>query len=70
MVKIHISYTPDDEATKAQIVTLLEGILPPVKIKNTPGKPPYNSVYFIPKNHGKPYEIARFGLDPHPPYVV
>ena len=53
-VKIHISYTADDEATKAQIVTLLEGILPPVKIKNTPGKPPYNNVYITTKNHGKP----------------
>ena len=53
-VKIHISYTPDDEATKARIVTLLEGILPPVIIKNTPGKPPYNNVYITTKNHGKP----------------
>ena len=53
-VKIHISYTPDDEATKARIVTLLEGILPPVKIKKKPGKAPYNSVYFIPKTHGNP----------------
>ena len=54
MVKIHISYTPDDEATKARIVTLLEGILPPVKIKNTPGKPPYKLMFFNPKNTGKP----------------
>ena len=53
-VKIHISYTPDDEATKARIVTLLEGILPPVKIKNTPGKPPYKLMFFNPKNTGKP----------------
>ena len=54
MVKIHISYTPDDEATVAQAVAYLKGILPPVKIKNTPGKPPYNNVYFIPKNAKKP----------------
>lgn len=53
-VKIHISYTPDDEATVAQAVAYLKGILPPVKIKKKPGKAPYNSVYFIPKNHGKP----------------
>ena len=54
MVKIHISYTLDDEATVAQAVAYLKGILPPVKIKKKQGKPPYNSVYFIPKNAGKP----------------
>lgn len=54
MVKIHISYTPDDEATVTQAVAYLKGILPPVKIKKKPGKAPYNSVYFIPKNAEKP----------------
>ncbi len=54
MVKIHISYTPDDEATAAQAVTAQKGILPPSKVKKKPGKAPYNSVYFIPKNAGKP----------------
>lgn len=53
-MKIHISYEPEEKATKARIVTLLEGNLPPVKIKNTPGKPPYNNVYITTKNHGKP----------------
>ena len=54
MVRIHISYTPDDETTVAQAVAYLKGILPPSKIKKKPGKAPYNSVYFIPKNDGKP----------------
>ena len=54
MVKIHISYTPEDEATVAKAVAYLKRILPPVKIKNTPGKPPYNNVYITTKNHGKP----------------
>lgn len=54
MVKIHISYTPDDEATVAQAVAFLKGILPPSKVKKKPGKAPYNSVYFIPKNAAKP----------------
>lgn len=54
MVKIHISYTPDDEATVAQAVAYLKGILPPSKVKKKPGKAPYNSVYITTKNHGKP----------------
>lgn len=54
MVKIHISYTPDDEATVAQAVAYLKGILPALKVKKKQGKAPYNSVYFIPKNHGNP----------------
>lgn len=54
MVKIHISYTADDEATVAQAVAYLKGVLPPSKVKKKPGKPPYNSVYFIPKNAAKP----------------
>lgn len=53
-VKIHISYTPEDEATVAQAVAYLKGILPTLKVKKKPGKAPYNSVYFIPKNAGKP----------------
>ena len=53
-VKIHISYTPDDEATVAQAVAYLKGILPPVKIKKKPGKPPYNHVYITTTNHGTP----------------
>lgn len=40
MVKIHISYTADDEATVAQAVAYLKGILPPSKVKKKPGKPP------------------------------
>lgn len=54
MVKIHISYTPDDEATVAQAVAYLKGILPALKVKKKQGKAPYNSVYFIPKNSEKP----------------
>lgn len=54
MVKIHISYTPEDEATVAQAVAYLKRILPPVKIKKKQGKAPYNNVYITTKNHGKP----------------
>jgi hypothetical protein len=53
-VKIHISYTPDDETIVVQAVAHLKGILPALKVKKTPGKPPYNNVYFIPKNAKKP----------------
>ena len=53
-MKIRVSYTPDEEETAARIVAFLEGILPVLKIKNTPGKPPYNNVYITTKNHGKP----------------
>jgi len=53
MVKIHISYTPDDEAVVNQVVAYLKRILPPSKVKKKQGKAPYNSVYFIPKNAGK-----------------
>lgn len=53
-VKIHISYTPDDEATVAQAVAYLKGILPALKVKKKQGKAPYNSVYFMPPKAGKP----------------
>ena len=54
MVKIHISYTPDDEATVAQAVAYLKGILPPSKVKKKQGKALYNSVYLIPQSAKNP----------------
>ena len=51
MVKIHISYTPDDEATVAQAVEYLKGILPPVKISN-PARPPIIACISSPKIPG------------------
>lgn len=58
MVKIHISYTPDDEATAAQAVAYLKGILPALKVKKTQGKVPYNNVYFMPPKAGEPAKIV------------
>ena len=54
MVKIHISYTPDDDATVAQAVAYLKGILPPSKVKKKQGKALYNSVYLIPQSAKNP----------------
>lgn len=54
MVKIHISYTPDDEATVAQAVAYLKRILSPVKIKKKQGEAPYNHLYFTAKKAGEP----------------
>ena len=53
MVKIHISYTPDDEAAVAPAVAYLKRILPCHKVKKSTGTPPYNHLYFTPKKSDK-----------------
>nr|DAJ43283.1 MAG TPA: hypothetical protein [Caudoviricetes sp.] len=47
-VKIHVSYTTDDEAQ--QIMTLLKPILSLFKIKCNTSSEPYKHLYFMPKN--------------------
>lgn len=47
-VKIHVSYTTDDEAQ--QILTLLKPILSLFKIKHNASSTPYKHLYFTPKS--------------------
>lgn len=49
MIKIHISYAPEDEAAVAQVVGCLRKLLPWHKIKQKDGRP-YLHVYFTPKS--------------------
>lgn len=53
-VKIHISYTPDDEPLAGQIVARLKGLLPRHKVKKSTGTPPYNHLYFTPTKAPNP----------------
>lgn len=48
MIKIHISYTPEDEEAVAQIVRYLRKLLPRHKVKSKDGET-YLHTYFIPK---------------------
>lgn len=48
MIKIHISYTPEDEVAVAQVVGCLRKLLPYHKVKRKDGEP-YLHVYFAPK---------------------
>lgn len=52
-VKIHISYTPDDEPLAGQIEALIKSILPRHKVKKGTGTPPYNHLYFTPMKSEK-----------------
>lgn len=53
-VKIHISYSPDDEPLAGQIEALIKSILPRHKVKKSTGTPPYNHLYFTPTKAEKP----------------
>lgn len=53
-VKVKISYTPDEEAKITRLETLLKSALPRHKVKKSTGTPPYNHLYFTPKNQKKP----------------
>lgn len=59
-VKIHISYTPDDEPLAGQIVARLKGLLPRHKVKKSTGTLPYKHLYFTPTKAGKPCNIKVF----------
>ena len=54
MVKIHISYTPDDEAAVAPAVAYLKRILPSLKYSENTNTPPYIHAYFKPSKGRKP----------------
>lgn len=59
-VKIHVSYTPDEEAKITRLEALMKSLLPRHKVKKTAGTPPYNHLYFTPKKPGKPRNIKVF----------
>lgn len=52
-LKIHISYTPDDEAAAERIAARIRDIIPRHKLKKSTGTPPYKHLYFIPTNGKK-----------------
>ena len=56
-VKIHISYTPDDEPLAGQIVARLKGLLPRHKVKKSTG-------CRIARGKGVPYRIGDRILKP------
>lgn len=53
-IKINVSYTPDEEAKIPRLESLLKSALPRHKVKKSTGTPPYNHLYFTPKNQKKP----------------
>lgn len=53
MVKVHISYTPDEKAKITRLEALLKSLLPCHKVKKSTGTPPYNHLYFTPKKSDK-----------------
>lgn len=52
-LKIHISYTPEDEAAAERITARIRDILPRHKLKKSTGTPPYNHLYFTPTKSEK-----------------
>lgn len=50
-MKITVSYT--EEAEAEAVLNLMKPILGRFKVKKSTGKPPYNHLYFMPKNSGK-----------------
>lgn len=52
-LKIHISYTPEDEAAAERIAARIRDILPRHKLKKSTGTPPYKHLYFIPTSGKK-----------------
>lgn len=53
-MKIKISYTGEEESELQGLVELLKPILDRFKVKKSTGTPPYNHLYFTPKNQKKP----------------
>ena len=53
-VKIHVSYTPDEEAKITRLETLMKSLLPRHKVKKSAGTPPYNHLYFTPTKAPNP----------------
>lgn len=47
-IKIHISYTENEESKVNTIKAFLKDLLPCYKVKNNTGTPPYNHLYFTP----------------------
>lgn len=54
-MKIHVSYTEDEEATEFQ--TLLKPISHRFKVKKNTGTYPYKHLYFIPR---KPLKSTKY----------
>ncbi len=54
-MKIHVSYTEDEEATEFQ--TLLKPISHRFKVKKSTGTYPYKHLYFTPR---KPRKFAKY----------
>lgn len=53
-LKIHISYTPEDEAAAERIAARIRDIIPRHKLKKSTGTPPFKHLYFIPTSDKKP----------------
>lgn len=53
-VKIHISYTPDDEPLAVKLEGIIKGLLPRHKVKKSIGTPPYKHLYFTPTKAQNP----------------
>lgn len=51
-VKIHVSYETEEEMRA--VLTVLQPVMDSFRIRKSTGKPPYNHLYFTPKNSGKP----------------
>lgn len=51
-VKIHVSYETEEEMRA--VLNVLQPIMDGFRIKKSTGTPPYNHLYFTPKNGGKP----------------
>lgn len=52
-MKIKVSYTGEEENEVQRLVELLKPILDRFKVKKSTGTPPYNHLYFTPKNQKK-----------------
>jgi len=49
-MKIKVSYTQEEEVQAGAVLELLKPILGRFKIKKSTGTPPYNHLYFTPRN--------------------
>ena len=52
-LKIHISYTPEDEAAAERIAAQIRDVIPRHKLKKSTTSPPYKHIYFTPTNSKK-----------------
>lgn len=58
-MKIHISYTPEEEAAAERIASLIVDILPRCKLKKSTTSPPYKHIYITTWNGKKPTKYGN-----------